>query len=163
MIDTTYNTNQYKLQLVEFSDITAHNTVFPIAYGLIPTESTEAFTWCLTQLKNWLMAAAIQLERREDKFYPLVAITDFHKAKRTALEQVFPLTQRQLCIWHIFQNVRKATRERWLGEKNTALPGLSELIESGDQLSQSTQSTLSDRNRPNQPITEHNPAGFLAL
>ncbi|KAG6091789.1 hypothetical protein E4U30_006300 [Claviceps sp. LM220 group G6] len=48
-----------------------------------------------------------------------VVIIDYGKALRKALNDVFPYTQQQLCVYHINTNVRSRIRSQWnKGKKN---------------------------------------------
>ncbi|KAG5986651.1 hypothetical protein E4U52_008390 [Claviceps spartinae] len=48
-----------------------------------------------------------------------VVIIDYEKALRKALDDVFPYTQQQLCVYHINTNVRSRIRSQWnKGKKN---------------------------------------------
>lgn len=44
---------------------------------------------------------------------PHVVITDFEKALKNALENVWPDTQQQICLWHINKNVVFEVKKRW--------------------------------------------------
>jgi hypothetical protein len=121
MFDATYNTNRFGLKLLQINGITSVGSVFPIAYGLTPSESAPFFTWALYRLKEWFELLSDAHEMPEDAFYPHVIITDFAAAARVGVDSVFPNTQKQLCTWHIGKNVLKATKERWISSERSNL------------------------------------------
>lgn len=116
IFDTTYNTNRFGLKLFQINGITSLGTIFPLAYGLTPTEDAPFFTWALSHLKEWFELISEHLGVPKDEFYPHVIITDYAAAARVGIESIFPNTQKQLCTWHIAKNVLKATKERWIGD-----------------------------------------------
>ncbi|XP_044716510.1 MULE transposase domain-containing protein [Hirsutella rhossiliensis] len=116
MLDVTYNTNRFGLKLLEVNGITLSGSIFPLVACLSPDENGGIFEWALGQWKIWITEYALSLDLNDDAFYPHVVITDFDAAERWGIDRVFPLVQKQLCTWHIEKNIKKAARERWVGE-----------------------------------------------
>ncbi|KAL6409990.1 hypothetical protein AUP68_06398 [Ilyonectria robusta] len=113
MFDAIYNTNRFGLKLLQINGIISLGSVFPIVYGLTPSESALFFTWALYCLKEWFELLSSAYDMPEDAFYPHVIITNFAAAARIGITSAFPDTQKQLCTWHIAKNVLKVTKERW--------------------------------------------------
>jgi transposase-like protein len=46
---------------------------------------------------------------------PKVAITDFEEGLRSSIQETWPDTQLQLCIFHINQNITSNAKKKWQG------------------------------------------------
>ncbi|KAM4067067.1 MULE transposase [Hirsutella rhossiliensis] len=89
----------------------------PVAFCLVPSEDTNAFTWCFIQLREWLQSKArLRGEADGNAFIPHVIITDYDAAARAALTATFPDSQLQVCTWHIMKNITTNAKKRWLGD-----------------------------------------------
>ncbi|XP_076921468.1 PKS-NRPS hybrid synthetase cheA-like [Bidens hawaiensis] len=97
LIDTTYNTNMYKWPFVQFVGVTSTSKSFCIAHVVIFREQECKFTWALERLKHMLV------DCRE----PHVILTDKDQALMNACETVFPNATKNLCRWHIMQNIQR--------------------------------------------------------
>ncbi|KAG6281548.1 hypothetical protein E4U48_006694 [Claviceps purpurea] len=99
------------MYLFQATGITDQGSLANFAFGLINTETLEGFQWLCEQLNS------LRLDVQAPA--PKVVITDYEKALRKALNNVFPYTQQQLCVYHINTNVRSRIRSRWnKGKKN---------------------------------------------
>ena len=78
-IDATFLTGRFKGQLVAACAVDAHSFVFPVAYGVMETESEESWTWFLHNLRRAIA-------------HPngLVILTDACKSLEVAVDNVFP-------------------------------------------------------------------------
>lgn len=99
-IDMTYNTNVQGLPLYHFACITATGQAVNTIFGVIDNERKESFVFLLQAMKE-LLAAAYPPVRE-----PLVLLTDHCKEMKAAIDEVFPDTQQQICVFHILKNVR---------------------------------------------------------
>ncbi|XP_076953166.1 protein FAR1-RELATED SEQUENCE 6-like [Bidens hawaiensis] len=97
LIDTTYNTNMYKWPFVQFVGVTSTSKSFCIAHAVIFREQECNFTWALERLKHMLV------DCRE----PRVILTDKDQALMNACETIFPNATKNLCRWHIMQNIQR--------------------------------------------------------
>ncbi|XP_076928144.1 protein FAR1-RELATED SEQUENCE 5-like [Bidens hawaiensis] len=97
LIDTTYNTNMYKCPFVQFVGVTSTSKCFCIAHAVNFREQECNFTWALERLKDMLV------DCRE----PRVILTDRDQALMNACETVFPNATKNLCRWHITQNIQR--------------------------------------------------------
>ncbi|KAJ3453831.1 hypothetical protein MRS44_018463 [Fusarium solani] len=104
-LDNTCKTNRFKMPFFQVTGISDQRSVVNFAFGLIDNEKEDAYLWLCRQLDAC----------RRDLHLPApsVIITDKEKALKNALNQVFPTTQQQLCVWHINANVRAKIRSRW--------------------------------------------------
>jgi hypothetical protein len=105
--DNTYGTNFLGYPLFVGIGITNMNTTFNTIFGLIDTESRQAF--------DFLAQAVEKLRIRGRAGLPSIIITDKDEQQKAALAAVFPETQQQLCIFHILSNVKLHTRKDWEG------------------------------------------------
>jgi hypothetical protein len=99
-IDMTYNTNVQGLPLYHFACITATGQAVNTIFGVIDNEKKESFVFLLQATKELLEAADPPIPD------PLVLLTDYCKEMKAAVEEVFPNTQQQICMFHILKNVR---------------------------------------------------------
>ncbi|XP_078153161.1 uncharacterized protein LOC144548368 [Carex rostrata] len=51
-VDSTHLTGKWKGQLAAAAGIDGHNWLFPVAYAVFDTETTENWTWFMSQLRN---------------------------------------------------------------------------------------------------------------
>ncbi|XP_076937851.1 uncharacterized protein LOC143605728 [Bidens hawaiensis] len=109
IIDTTYNTNEYKLPLVQIVGVTSTGKTITIALSFISKETEDNFTWVLTRLKSMLHKCMM----------PRVILIDRDLALMNACNVVFPDAAKLLCRWHISQNVKKHCKQSFVrGNKN---------------------------------------------
>lgn len=91
IMDCTYNTNRFKMKLLDIVGITKLNRTFYAAFCLLKYEDTDSFTWALGHLgglyQEYFQAAS-----------PVTVITDHDPALLAALEDSFPNTARLLCV-----------------------------------------------------------------
>jgi hypothetical protein len=109
MIDTTYNTNCYKMPFVQMVGVTSTLKSFIVAHAFISHEREDNFRWVLRQLKDTLEHKCIE---------PRVILTDRDLALVNACGHEFPGAVRLLCRWHISENIAKHckasfSREDW--------------------------------------------------
>ncbi|XP_076901075.1 protein FAR-RED IMPAIRED RESPONSE 1-like [Bidens hawaiensis] len=97
LIDTTYNTNMYKRLFVQFVGVTSTSKTFCIAQAVIFREQLCNFTWPLGRLKDML----------GDCREPRVILTDKDQALMKSCDIVFLEAAKNLCRWHITQNIKK--------------------------------------------------------
>ncbi|XP_076896069.1 protein FAR-RED IMPAIRED RESPONSE 1-like [Bidens hawaiensis] len=97
MIDTTYNTNMYDWPLVQFIGVTSTSKSFCIATSFVIRERQRNFTWAMEKLKQML----------DDCMEPFVILTDADQALMNARDTVFPNATKNLCRWHISENIRR--------------------------------------------------------
>ncbi|XP_076896724.1 protein FAR1-RELATED SEQUENCE 5-like [Bidens hawaiensis] len=97
LIDTTYNTNVYKWPFIQFVGVTSTSKSFCIEHAVIFREQECNFTWALERLKDMLV------DCRE----PRVILTHKDQALMNACETVFPNATKNLCRWHIMQNIQR--------------------------------------------------------
>ncbi|KAK9067756.1 hypothetical protein SSX86_011867 [Deinandra increscens subsp. villosa] len=103
MIDATYKTNMYKLPFVQMIGVTSTGNSFLIASAFITYEREDNYTWVLERLKEIL----------EGCYMPRVILTDKDLALVNACGKVFPDASRQLCRWHIQENIFTNCRQKF--------------------------------------------------
>ncbi|XP_076944427.1 protein FAR1-RELATED SEQUENCE 5-like [Bidens hawaiensis] len=101
VIDTTYNTNVYKMPFVQIVGVTSTRKTFHIEMAAVSNEKKDNFTWVLTMLKTTL----------DNCMMPRVILTDCDLALMNACEIVFPNAAKLLCRWHINENIKKHCRQ----------------------------------------------------
>jgi transposase-like protein len=95
-IDATFLTWRFKGQLVAACAVDGHNFVFPVAYGVLETESEESWTWSLQNLRRAIA-------------HPngLVIHTDACKGLEVAVDNVFSRVEHRECMRHLAANFGK--------------------------------------------------------
>jgi hypothetical protein len=89
-VDATALNARYRGQLVAAYAIDTHNWPFPVAYGVLETESIESWTWFLQNLWHVI------------RFFDGLAIhTDACKGLEIAVEDVFPRVEHRECMHYL--------------------------------------------------------------
>jgi hypothetical protein len=104
-VDATALNGRFRGQLVAATAIDAHNWLFPVAYGVLETESIESWTWFLQNLRQVIG-------------FPngLVIHTDACKGLETAVDHVFPGVEHRECMRHLAANFGKQFKGREVKE-----------------------------------------------
>ncbi|XP_076953848.1 protein FAR-RED ELONGATED HYPOCOTYL 3-like [Bidens hawaiensis] len=97
MINTTYNTNMYDWPLVQFIGVTLTSQSFCITAAFVIREWQRNFSRALEKLIQML----------DDCMEPRVILTDADQAFMNACDTVFPNATKNLCRWHISENIRR--------------------------------------------------------
>ena len=100
-IDATFLTGRFKGQLVAACAVDAHNFVFPVAYGVLETESEESWTWLLQNLRR-----AIEHPNG------LVIHTDACKGLEVVVDNVFSGVEHSEYMRHLAANFMKKYKEK---------------------------------------------------
>ncbi|XP_021985613.1 protein FAR1-RELATED SEQUENCE 5-like [Helianthus annuus] len=83
----------YKIVFVPFTGIDNHYRNVTLGAGLLSSESIESYKWLLN---SFLKSFGRQ---------PKVVVTNQDPAMKQAIEEVFPTSRHQLCMWHIMKKV----------------------------------------------------------
>ena len=104
-IDATFLTGRFKGQLVAACVVDGHNFVFPVAYGVLETESQESWTWFLQNLRRAIAQPN-----------GLVIHTDACKGLEVAVDNVFPGVEHRECMRHLAANIVKKFKGKFFND-----------------------------------------------
>ena len=82
MMDNTYKTNRFRMPFFNITGITNTNLTFNIAFALLDGEDEGEYAQALGTLEGFRLQLGIRL--------PTVAITDFEKGLKNALNAIWP-------------------------------------------------------------------------
>ncbi|CAB4420234.1 unnamed protein product [Rhizophagus irregularis] len=103
--DTTSKTNRYEMALSLFVAIDNNYKSRIIAQALTKYENQGDFNWIL---QCTLLAT--------NDFPPKVLFTDSDPAIIAAVQVVYPQTRHLLCVYHLFENVKKKAKSKLRGD-----------------------------------------------
>jgi hypothetical protein len=95
ILDTTSNTNRFRMMLCVIAIIDNHFKTRIVASAIIEDETLDTFRWILMTLFE------------ETGIYPRVIFTDSDPSLISAIKEIYPNTNHLLCIFHIDLNLRK--------------------------------------------------------
>ena len=98
-IDSTHLNGKWNGQLAMATALDGHNWMFPIAFGFFDAETTENWTWFMSQLKRAIGDPPV-----------LAVCTDACKGLENAVVAVFPNAEKRECIKHLMANFVKKFR-----------------------------------------------------
>ena len=97
LIDSTYKTNRYKLQLLDFVGVTPIGMTFSAGFAYLEGERVNNIVWALERFQGLFF--------RSDRL-PVVIVIDRDLALMNALEIVLSECTNLLCRFHIDKNVK---------------------------------------------------------
>ncbi|WVZ49879.1 hypothetical protein U9M48_001202 [Paspalum notatum var. saurae] len=95
-IDSTFLTGKFRGQLCVACAVDGHNWMYPVAFGVIDSETSENWSWYMEKLKE---AIGTPLG--------LTISTDCGQAIMGVVSEVFPTAEHRECTWHLVQNFKK--------------------------------------------------------
>ena len=104
LLNCTYKTNKFHKPLLHISGITCPGTSFEIAYCFLPNEQEPSYRLVIKSLFDLY---------HELQVVPSIFITVKEQALKNALHVYWPDLPQQLCLWHIFNNVKTRAIKCW--------------------------------------------------
>ncbi|GJX94638.1 hypothetical protein Tco_0349224 [Tanacetum coccineum] len=101
-LDGAFMKGQYPGQLITAVSVDANNGIYPVAYGIVESESKDSWIWFLNCLGDDL-----ELYRNSNFTF----ITDRQKGLLLAIKTLFSAAEHRYCVRHIYQNM-SLTRRR---------------------------------------------------
>ncbi|KAL7582506.1 uncharacterized protein LOC111921300 [Lactuca sativa] len=106
-LDACHLKGKFTGVLAAATGIDGNNSIFPIAYSVLESESTQSWTWFLESLKK-----AIGMPDG------LVISSDMKKGLEVAVMHIYPNVEHRECVRHLYSNFKKQFRESfnsWIG------------------------------------------------
>ena len=95
-VDSTFLTRKFRGQLCVACAVDGHNWMYPVAVGVIDSETNENWEWFMQRLKDAIGSP-----------YGLTFCTDCGQAVMHGVTAVFPYAEHRECMWHLVQNFKK--------------------------------------------------------
>ncbi|GKC54965.1 hypothetical protein Tco_1077710 [Tanacetum coccineum] len=95
-LDGAFMKGQYPGQLITAVSVDGNNGIYPVAYGIVESESKDSWIWFLNCLGD-----DIELYRNSNFTF----ITDRQKGLLPAIKTLFPAAEHRYCVRHIYQNM----------------------------------------------------------
>ncbi|XP_052138683.1 uncharacterized protein LOC127757244 [Oryza glaberrima] len=95
-IDSTFLTGKFKGQLATACAVDGHNWMYPVAFGVMDSETNDNWKWFMERLRDAI--------GNPDG---LAVCTDAGKGVDTAVHQVFPYAEHRECMLHLVNNFKK--------------------------------------------------------
>ncbi|GJX64287.1 retrovirus-related pol polyprotein [Tanacetum coccineum] len=95
-LDGAFMKGNYPGQLLTAVSVDANNRIYPVAYGIVESESKESWTWFLSCLGE-------DLDMQANSNFTF--ITDRQKGLLPALKDLFPAAEHRYCVRHIHDNM----------------------------------------------------------
>ncbi|CAG8847898.1 22203_t:CDS:1, partial [Racocetra persica] len=90
----------FSMPMIVVCSINRFGSTYPLAFALVYSETKEFYSWVLQQLCKTLTILT-------GNSNVTMIITDRELALMSSISTIFPNSKHQLCIWHIFRNMRK--------------------------------------------------------
>ena len=107
-VDTTFNTNIFKLPLTIVTGISNTGNSFPVAFSFIPSESKVCFDFIFEALKELVW---------EEYPPPKIVVRDQAQGLLASLPYSLPGSMSQFCEWHAFENIKKRLQDKGYAKK----------------------------------------------
>ena len=95
-VDSTFLTGRFRGQLCISCAVDGHNWMYPVAVGVIDSETNENWVWFMGRLKEAIGSPP-----------GLTFSTDCGQAVMNGVSEVFPEAEHRECMYHLVQNFKK--------------------------------------------------------
>jgi hypothetical protein len=95
-VDSTFLNGRYRGQLCVAIAVDGHNWMYPVAVGVIDSESNENWIWFMQRLREAIGCPA-----------GMTFSTGCGLAVMNGVSEVFPDAEHRECMWHLVQNFKK--------------------------------------------------------
>jgi len=95
LIDTTYNTNRYKMPLIVVGGVDSNSKTFLLGFGTLHSEKICDVQWVLEKLFSYLGTS------------PSIICTDSCPTLKKVISDILPQSTHLLCGWHVSMNIKK--------------------------------------------------------
>lgn len=107
VVDCTFRTNRYRVNLLYIIGMTPFNTTLTVGFCFLDGEKVEKNAWAMSKVSTvWKNGSA-----------PQVIVTDREVALMAAIAHVFPSSSNLLCIWHINKKIVANCKKHYTAQK----------------------------------------------
>ncbi|KAH6976156.1 hypothetical protein BKA56DRAFT_77269 [Ilyonectria sp. MPI-CAGE-AT-0026] len=140
MVNVTRHSTCPGFKVLELKGRTMVGSYFPIAYATSRDDTNDFLAWVLRQLKTWLCEFAARNQMDSETLFPHVLIAELDVLEHLDINDIFPGTQKQLCVKDVGSTMIKISRKRWNGRDLSEKPAF-------------TITHLLDADKPHETIT----------
>ncbi|XP_023760901.1 uncharacterized protein LOC111909328 [Lactuca sativa] len=105
-LDACHLKGKFTSVLAAATGIDGNNSIFPIAYSVLESESTQSWTWFLESLKKSIGMPD-----------GLVISSDMQKGLEVAVMHIYPNVEHRECVRHLYSNFKKQFRGEFFNKK----------------------------------------------
>ncbi|KAL8547842.1 hypothetical protein ACS0TY_007245 [Phlomoides rotata] len=111
-LNATSLKSKFQESLLTATAIDADDGFFPVAFGIVDTESEDSWRWFLEQLKSAMSTSL-----------PLTFVSDREKGLEKPVHEVFESAYHGYSIYHLMESFKRNLRGPFYGEGRGVLPG----------------------------------------
>jgi hypothetical protein len=105
LMDCTYKTNRFNMPLLDIVGFAPTGDTFYVAFAFLKDEKQPTYELALSYLAD--MYRGLKVLPNRDPPSPHTILTDKEVGLMNAITEVWPSTDKMLCLWHINGNVFK--------------------------------------------------------
>jgi transposase-like protein len=110
-IDNTFLSGRFKGQLAPAVAVDGHNWMYPMAFGVMDSETCDNWIWFMQRLREAIGSPT-----------GLTICTNAGQAIMAGVKKMFPTVEHRECMWHLVHNFKKMFRGKVFDDHLWAAP-----------------------------------------